>query len=98
MITSSINLPTEVFQVCYLIGSIAGALVLIRFIKGPTVFDRVLCLDLIAAIVMCMSIIFAIESGRSVFIDVALSIAIIAFLGTVSFARFLGINKENKLE
>ncbi|MEM6822206.1 MAG: monovalent cation/H+ antiporter complex subunit F [Verrucomicrobiota bacterium] len=60
-----------------------------RLFKGPSVCDRIVALDLIAAQVMCLSGLFVLETGNRVFLDVALAIAVVAFLSTVAFARHL---------
>lgn len=70
---------------------LAGSLVLIffRLTTGPTFPDRIMALDFISAIVMCFIGVYAISSGVSDFIDVAVVVALMGFLGSVGFARFV---------
>ncbi len=67
----------------------ALAIALIRVVKGPTSFDRIVALDLIGALCLGVIVLFAILFGQQMFIDAAFVIALVGFLGTVAFARFL---------
>lgn len=58
-----------------------------RAIIGPTTADRVMSLDLVGAMLMGACILLAMISGRELFIDVALAVAVIAFIGTIAFSR-----------
>lgn len=68
----------------------ALALALLRIIKGPTAFDRVVALDLIGGICLCIIVMFAINFDQQVLLDAAFVIALVSFIGTVAFARYLG--------
>lgn len=68
----------------------ALALALVRIVRGPTAFDRVIALDLIGGISLCVIIFFAIHFDQPVLLDVAFAIALVSFIGTVAFARYLG--------
>ena len=62
-----------------------------RLVRGPTLFDRIIAMDLISAVVMCAAAVFAIETGDSVYLEISAVIAIISFLGTVAFSRYLEV-------
>lgn len=64
----------------------------LRLIIGPDLPDRVVALDLALAIVLCFSAVYAAATGHQHFLDVALVIGVIAFIGTVALARFLERN------
>jgi len=70
----------------------------IRIARGPDLVDRVIALDLAMAIVLCFAAVYAVVTGHSHFLDVALVIAVIAFVGTVALARYLekGVNEEEE--
>ncbi|MDQ8208850.1 monovalent cation/H+ antiporter complex subunit F [Coraliomargarita sp. SDUM461003] len=72
----------------------AFALALLRIVKGPTAFDRVVALDLIGGICLCIIVMFAIQFEQPVLLDAAFAIAIVSFIGTVAFARYLGKGGE----
>lgn len=60
----------------------------IRLAKGPTLPDRVVALDMITVLIVAFCGLFAVLSGVSAFLDVALIVALIGFLTTVALARF----------
>jgi multicomponent Na+:H+ antiporter subunit F len=61
----------------------------IRLVRGPSLPDRVVALDLITVQIAAMLAVETIATGQSVFLDAAIVLALIAFLGTVAFARYL---------
>lgn len=60
----------------------------IRLALGPSLPDRVVALDLMTVLAVAFSALFAISSGEPAFVDVAIALALVAFLATVAFARF----------
>jgi len=70
-------------------------LVLLRFVKGPNFADRVVALDLAITIGIAIIGVFAIISKKSTFLDNAMILALIAFLGTIAFSYYLLKNKNN---
>ena len=69
--------------------SIAILLAVVRLIRGPSLPDRVVALDLISILVAGITAIYAIETRQAVFLDVAIVLALIGFLGTVAFAHYI---------
>jgi multicomponent Na+:H+ antiporter subunit F len=59
-----------------------------RLYRGPSLPDRVVALDLIAALVVGLFAVYSIIVEQPVFIDAAIVLALIIFLGTVAFARY----------
>ena len=60
-----------------------------RVIQGPTLPDRVVALDMLDAIVIGFIALIAIRTGFTLYIDIAISLGLVAFLATVAFARFI---------
>lgn len=60
-----------------------------RLVRGPTLPDRVIALDLFAILSTGFLVVYAIDTAQAVFLDVAIVLALIAFLGTVAFALYL---------
>ena len=60
-----------------------------RVIAGPSQPDRVIALDVIAINVIGLILILDIRSGTRAYVDAALVIALMSFLGTVSLAKYL---------
>lgn len=74
----------------FAMGAIAFALCLstYRLIIGPDTVDRIIALDVIGTLAIGMVLMEAIRSGRSLFMDIALCMAILLFLSTVAFALY----------
>jgi multicomponent Na+:H+ antiporter subunit F len=68
---------------------ISVALSCVRLVRGPQAADRVIALDLIAVLIVAFLAAYAINTGNTSFLDVAIAYALVAFLGTVALARFL---------
>lgn len=73
---------------------ISTLLVFYRFIKGPNAVDRVVALELLISIGIASITVFSIISDNATFLDVAMILALIAFLGTVAYSYYIG-KKEN---
>ena len=61
----------------------------IRVVQGPTLPDRVVAVDLIGVSSVCLMIVTAARSRESSFLDAAVVIALLGFLGTVAYARYV---------
>lgn len=60
-----------------------------RVVVGPRAQDRVLGLDSLYVTAMLMLLVFGIESGRTVYFEAALVIALSGFAGTAALAKFI---------
>lgn len=60
-----------------------------RLARGPSLPDRAVALDLISTIVIGLIGVYAVSTNESLFLDLAVVLALIAFLATVAFARFI---------
>jgi len=69
--------------------SLSILLVFIRFVKGPNIVDRVLALDLIITIGLGIIAVYSMISLQATFLDIAMILALIAFLGTIAFSYYL---------
>lgn len=70
--------------------TVAGILLTVyRLVKGPTLADRVVALDMLTVLLMALLMIFAVAVEVSNYLDAALALALVAFLATVAFARYL---------
>jgi multicomponent Na+:H+ antiporter subunit F len=69
--------------------SVSLLIALFRLIRGPSLPDRVVALDLMAAISVGMMAAYSILTQESAILDVAVVVALITFLSTIAFAAFL---------
>lgn len=76
--------------------SISALLVFIRLLKGPSIVDRVIALDLLITIGIAIITTYSILANNPTFLDVAMILALIAFLGTVAFSYYLEKKEKNE--
>lgn len=69
--------------------ALGAILAFARLMRGPTLPDRVVAIDLIGVLIVCTLVVVAPRSEGAVFLDVAIVIALISFVGTVAYARFI---------
>ena len=67
----------------------AAGLTFIRLIKGPSLPDRVVALDLIGVLMVCILVVAAAATKQQAFLDVGMVVALISFVGTVAYARYI---------
>jgi multicomponent Na+:H+ antiporter subunit F len=60
-----------------------------RLMRGPSMADRVVALDLIGINIVGVIAVLAIATGEPTLLSVAIVLALVAFLGTVAFADYL---------
>ncbi|WP_040496925.1 monovalent cation/H+ antiporter complex subunit F [Fulvivirga imtechensis] len=82
-------------HITFVILLLALAITIIWLIKGPTLPDRVISLDLVASLTMGIIISFIFMSNKIVYINTVLIIAPIFFLGTVVIAKYLKTKARN---
>jgi multicomponent Na+:H+ antiporter subunit F len=66
----------------------------IRLVRGPSLPDRVVALDLLSIVGIGVIAVYAIATNEPVFLDVAIILALVSFLGTVAFAYYLIRNAD----
>ncbi|HSJ66186.1 MAG TPA: cation:proton antiporter [Anditalea sp.] len=76
--------------------SVSILIIFVRFIKGPTLSDRVVALDLIITTGIGIIAIYSIHTNQPTFLDIAMILALIAFLGTVAFSYYLEKREKNE--
>lgn len=69
--------------------SLAVVMAFVRLARGPSLPDRVVALDLLTTLAIGMIAVYAIAMNQPVLLDVAIVLALLSFLGTVAFARYL---------
>lgn len=69
--------------------SISFLLCVIRIVRGPTLPDRILGLDMLVGIAIGLIAVLGIKTGFSLYVDIAIALGLVGFLATVAFARFI---------
>jgi multicomponent Na+:H+ antiporter subunit F len=73
------------------LGMLGAALLVafVRLVKGPTLPDRIVAMDLFGMLVVGLIVVLAGWSGVRATLDAAIVIALIGFLGTVAYATYV---------
>ncbi len=69
--------------------TICAVLTCARVLVGPSLPDRVVAFDLLSAVGIAIIVAYAIATGKYFYVDVAIAVTLISFLGTVAFARYI---------
>jgi len=64
-------------------------LAVVRVVRGPTLPDRVLALDMLVAAAIGFIAVIGIKTDYVLYLDIAIALGLVGFLATVAFARFI---------
>lgn len=87
-----VNVPPFLEYTVYLsfLLLLAGlVLTFLRLVKGPSIADRVVAIDLFAMFVMGIIIIYSFLTALPLYLNAIFVMALVAFIGTVAFAQYL---------
>ncbi len=62
---------------------------IVRIIRGPSLADRILGLDMLTVLGVALIGVFAVRTGLYLYLDIAVALALLGFLSTAAFARYL---------
>jgi multicomponent Na+:H+ antiporter subunit F len=79
-----------IFSIATIAILITISLGLARAFLGPTVYDRILAVNMVGTKTVLLIAVFAVLSGRTNMIDIALMYALINFIGVVAVLKFVG--------
>jgi multicomponent Na+:H+ antiporter subunit F len=68
---------------------VAIALALTRLLRGPTQSDRIIALDVLFSASIALAAAAALASGRVLFLDVAIGLAVAGHVATIMWARLI---------
>lgn len=71
-----------------ILAALAAAL-LWRIFRGPTAADRICALDALDLLLALGMALYSLYTGRGIYLDIALVIALLGFVGTVFVGRYL---------
>lgn len=77
---------------------VAVLLAFVRLVKGPSMPDRVVALDMMTVAIVAFCGLASIRYEDTAFLDVALVLALVGFLATVALARFAERNTARQIE
>ena len=65
------------------------ALALVRAIKGPTIYDRILAVNTFGTLTVVLIAVHGFLAGRPEFLDIALVYALINFIATIAVTKYV---------
>ncbi|MCW1927629.1 Na(+)/H(+) antiporter subunit F1 [Bhargavaea beijingensis] len=80
---------TILFWVSLVLIVVSMAMFVYRLIKGPTAPDRVIALDAMGVTLISMIALLSILVGTNFYLEIILLLAILSFIGTVAFSKFI---------
>ena len=78
-----------VSQITLVTLGVALLIAFIRLVKGPTLPDRIVAIDLFGVLVVGLIVVLSGRSGVRETLDAAIVIALVGFLGTVAYATYV---------
>jgi multicomponent Na+:H+ antiporter subunit F len=72
---------------------VALAVSLYRLVKGPAIHDRIVAMDLVAAIVMGFILVYSVLIKKAVYFDIAIMISLVSFIATVAVSTYIKLKK-----
>jgi multicomponent Na+:H+ antiporter subunit F len=78
--------------------SLSFLLTVLRVVKGPTLPDRVLALDMLVAIAIGFIAVIGMKTGLTFYVDIAIALGLVGFLATIAFARFVLSRAQRRAE
>lgn len=83
-------IPGAVLLCATALVGVAFLLALYRLLVGPSAADRVVALDLMAALAVGAIGLQALATGSDAYLRVATVLALVGFIGTIAYAQYLG--------
>ena len=85
------------FRFALVVLAVLTLLCLVRAIRGPRIADRIVSINMISTLTICMICILSIRQHQGYLVDVALIYALIGFLAVVVLCKvYMGITLEQR--
>lgn len=78
-----------VYTLCFAMLALSLVLATVRLLRGPSLPDRVVALELMASLTVGLVVLYSIRYQQPYFIDVAIVLALTSFMAAVGFSRYL---------
>lgn len=83
------DLMTASLGIAFVIVALSQIMAMVRLVIGPSTGDRILALDTMVINAIGLIVLLGIAQGAQVYFEVALIIAMLGFISTVAYARFI---------
>ena len=75
--------------ICLTLLALSLVMAFYRVVRGPSLPDRIIALDLLASVVVGMLAIHTIRTNEYVYLTAGIALALISFIGTVALALYI---------
>jgi multisubunit Na+/H+ antiporter MnhF subunit len=83
------NILMAVLYVSLVIHIVMMAIAVRRIWRGENVVDRLIGADLLSTLTLAVFVLIALIWQRALYLDVALALAALGFVGTIAYAKFI---------
>lgn len=83
------NLLTLVMEISLAIHILMIAVCVWRVWRGENAIDRLIGADLLSTLTLAILVLVALILANSIYLDVALALAVLSFIGTISLAKYI---------
>jgi len=87
------TLATDIMNIALIIAfvslAVAQIMCMVRLVIGPATGDRILALDTMVVNAIGLIVLLGIAQGSRIYFEVSLIIAMLGFVSTVAYARFV---------
>jgi multicomponent Na+:H+ antiporter subunit F len=87
---------TEILNILLYIQIALSGLCLYRIVRGPTIPDRMIGIDIFGILVVGICAIISIQTERSFILDIGIAWIILSFIGTLTLAKYLSGKNLNE--
>jgi len=87
---------TDLLSILLYIQIALSAVCLYRIIRGPTIPDRMVGIDIFGILVVGICAIIAVRTEKSFILDIGIAWIILSFIGTLTLAKYLSGKKLNE--
>lgn len=87
---------TAYFDILLYIQILLSGFCLYRIIRGPSIADRMVAIDIFGILVVGICAILTIQTQRGFIIDIGIAWIILSFIGTLTLAKYLSGKKLNE--
>lgn len=83
------NSLTLVLEISLAIHILMIAVCVWRVWRGENAIDRLIGADLLSTLILAILVLVALILANSIYLDVALGLAVLSFIGTISLAKYI---------
>ena len=81
--------PEMIIYVAVGVMTLAMLMAMVRFVKGPSVVDRVVAFDSLTITSLVVISVIAMLSNRMIYFDVAIVYGLLSFIGVIVVAKYI---------